>query len=351
MSRPATDYALFFPPNSQVLALPSWRSPRLYVASQDAMQRWTQSSFYPAYRRSARLYRVALRLRAAARLAKVHEVYSKDWPLQEFVQDMLPQLASAVVMVGTPGPSQELTVQLRDERNGVVGYLKYAEKEAARRRLRQELSMLTNIPDGLGPKPLKFGSLGNGEALLKSALSGQPLLATLPPPEDVVSFPNTLVFSTPMDLEAHPWVRRVLRDWGTPELDECLEPLAHRDWPVTVQHGDFTPWNLLRAPNGNLGAVDWEYGTLEGFPHLDIAHYVLQCTALIYRRTPREAARYTVKYLSGQPSLGLSSAEACALTRLAAYDAYQKNLEDGEPPSKGLQPLRQTIWKHHVHDA
>jgi hypothetical protein len=41
----------------------------------------------------------------------------------------------------------------------------------------------------------------------------------------------------------------------------------------------------------------------------------------------------------------LSAAEAQALTRLAAYDAYLKASEDGQPESAGLQSWRRQIWE------
>jgi hypothetical protein len=147
-----------------------------------------------------------------------------------------------------------------------------------------------------------------------------------------------------MPLEIHPWVLR-MRDGGISELDALLEPLADRAWPLTVHHGDFAPWNLLRASDGTLRAVDWEYGTLEGFPYLDLAYYVLQTSALIYRRAPLSAARDASAYLSLNPRLGLNVAEARALTSLAAYDAYRKSSEEGRLPHEGLQPWRRAIWK------
>jgi aminoglycoside phosphotransferase (APT) family kinase protein len=130
-----------------------------------------------------------------------------------------------------------------------------------------------------------------------------------------------------------------------PGFDTLFEPLADRSWPVSIQHGDCAPWNLLEAPDGRLRAVDWECGTLEGFPYLDVAYYILQTSALIRRRTPLEAARYAVCYLRGHPDFALSSAEAHAITRLAAYDAYWKYAEEGKPHNVGLQAWRRAIWE------
>jgi len=249
--------------------------------------------------------------------------------------------------VGTPGPAQKITAQLRDDNGGVLGYLKYAEKDAARKRLRQERQMLCSIPEGAGPELLKYGTMGNGEAMLTTPVSGKPLPATLPPAGDLTDFSTSLA-PQPVPVAAHPWVRRI-RERSTPELDIWFEALTGKEWSVTIQHGDFTPWNVLRRSDGTLGAIDWEYGTLEGFPYLDLAYYSLQTSALIYHRSPSRAAEYTAQYLAGHPRLALSNVEARALTSLAAYDAYRKFQEDGHlPDTNHLQRWRRAVWQDSV---
>jgi hypothetical protein len=340
------DWTLFFPPGARVLVLPGWQRPRLYLPAQRFDERWGASSFYPASRFRARLYRLLLRARATAGMVGVRVARSDGWLLGEFIQDVLPQAVSTVVLVGTPGPAQKITAQLRDEKGRIVGYLKYAEREAARERLSQEYRVLSGIPEGLGPEPLKYGALSNGMALLTAPILGKRLAATLPPAAGVADFSMSFTASSPRSIETHPWVRGIqAQESERGEPYACLEVLADRPWPVVVQHGDFAPWNLLRRPEGTIGAFDWEYGTLEGFPYLDLAYYLLQTSALIHRWAPTKAARYTIKFLGRELRPALSDPEAKALTRLAAYDAYRKSLADGNTPDVGLQPWRREIWK------
>jgi hypothetical protein len=339
---------LFFPPGTRVLTLPNWQSPRLYLSARYLRQRWEDSSFYPAFRYLARIYRLSLRIKAGVGLGEARRVRSSSWPLGEFAQDVLPQATSVVVLVGTPGPAQKITAQLRDDNGRVIGYLKFAEREAARKRLRQERQMLSSIPSWVGPELLKYGPLGNGEALLTTIVSGKPLPTTLPPARDLTDFSMSLANLRPVPVAVHPWVRHI-RELNTPELDPWLEILTGRNWPVMIQHGDFTPWNLLRRPDRTLGAIDWEYGTLEGFPYLDLAYYVLQTSALIYRQSPSRAAEHTAQYLARQPRLALSGVEARALTSLAAYDAYHKFREDGHlPDTNHLQRWRRAVWEDSI---
>ena len=340
------DWVYFFAPGTRVLALPSWRNARLYLPAGRPLQRWEQSSLYPASRRGARLFRFLLRLGAAAGLAQSRTNRSSDWPLEEFVRDALPRLASTIVLVGTPGPGQQITVQLRNEEGLVLCYLKYATKGVACRRLRQEWMALTSLPTGVGPTGIKIGPLGRGEALLQASVPGKLLRASLPPPADLTTLLDSFVVSQPLRLEAHPCVRRMC-DRGMPGSDDAwFGVLEGRRWPVVVQHGDFAPWNLIRTPDGALRAIDWEYCVLESFPYLDLSYYLLQTSALIYRRDPLEATRYATEYLISSPTLALSEAQALALVRLAAYDAYQKALEDGQPSDNKLQVWRAAIWEN-----
>src|SRR5215210_7118022 len=134
------EWNLFFPRGTRVSALPSWRNPRLYLSTQRFVEPWKASSFYPASRFTARLYRLLIRSRAAMGLAEVRVARSDGWPLGKFVQDVLPEAVSAAVLVGEEDnkPNAKLTAQLRNGKGEILGYLKYAENRVARRRLDKE---------------------------------------------------------------------------------------------------------------------------------------------------------------------------------------------------------------------
>ncbi|MCL6558508.1 MAG: hypothetical protein K6U74_06830, partial [Firmicutes bacterium] len=170
-----------------VLALPAWKKPRLLFPDGGVRRRWQESSFYPASRWQGRAYRFFLRCKGVFGLVEKQVSHRTNWEVGEFVREVLPEATSAIVFVGPPGPAQKLTIQLRDATGRVLGYIKYAEKPAAVRRLSQEYQVLKALPKNLGPVPLKYGRLLNGEALVLSPLLGQPLPAKLPPPEELVA--------------------------------------------------------------------------------------------------------------------------------------------------------------------
>jgi hypothetical protein len=342
------DWTIFFEPDTPIIALPSWKSPRILLPTQNAVQRWKQSSLFPASRSRARIYRLFLRLKAATGLMQARTVHAASWPIRDFSEDVLPEIVNAVVMMRQSDPAQRSTAQLWDEKDRVVGYLRYAEKEIARRRLQQEYTLLLQLPDDIGPKPLKYGPMGKGLALLKTPLSGRPVTANPPRPGELADLLDALIVTEPVALEIHPWVRH-MRSRASFDIDAWLEPLGTRDWPVAIQHGDLTPWNLLRTSEGKLQAVDWEHGTLEGFPCIDLAHYSLQISALIHRQSPSDAVREAIDCLlsHGSTSFCLSEEQARALVSLAAYEAYLKTMEDGQKPDSRLQSWRRTIWSNY----
>jgi hypothetical protein len=338
---------LFFPIGSHVIALPSWHNPRLLLPTLRFANLWEATSFYPASRSLARLYRLLLRTRASVGLSKTRVVQSDDWPLGRFAQDVFPEPTYVTLLLGRTSPVQKVTAQLRDKNGEVLAYLKYAEKEAACRRLYQEHYMLSALSKGIGPEVLKFGTLGHGKALLTAPIPGKLLPVTLPPNKGTKDFLTSLAITPPTFIEAHPWVRsiRKQRSSNEIELDTWIEALANRHWPVVIHHGDFAPWNLLQSPKGTIRAFDWERGTLEGFPYLDVVYYILQVSNLLHRKAPAEAVQLAVSYLRNEPSCAFSSTEAQALVNLAAYNTYQLFLEDGLAPDHEFQRLWRAMWE------
>jgi thiamine kinase-like enzyme len=232
---------------------------------------------------------------------------------------------------------------LWDEK-GVVGYLKYGEKPAACNRLEKEKQILAVLPDGLGPSVLKYGTMGDGVALLVTPVFGQALPATLPPAGSLREFLAILERHAPLALDDHPWVR-MKRELHGHKLDAWLDVLSGRRWPVVLHHGDCAPWNIMRISDGNLQAIDWEYGTPHGFPYLDLAQYILQVAPLIYRWSPEGARAYATKYLCEHAWPTVTRAEAEALVDLAAYSAYMQSREDGQPDDARLQRWRRALWE------
>jgi hypothetical protein len=333
-----------FPPGTPLLALPSWRSPRVLLSkSGGPIRRWRSSEFYPATRSMARLYRLSLRGKAAFGWGAARRAVCDHWSLGEFIGDSLPATDSMVVQTRPPGPAQKFTIQLRDRGGAIIGYVKFGTSALARRRLTQEYAMLTRLPAGVGPIPLRFGDMGDGIALLLSRLCGRGITAKLPPSPDLLEFTKSLEVSAPVALDVHPYVRAMRERVGA-RLDAVLEDLAGRVWPVCLQHGDFAPWNLLRGRySDSISAFDWEFGSPHGFPYADLAYFILQVAFLVYSWPAVKSAIYATQWLDQQSTLDL--AEARALVRLAMFEAYMLAKDEGYPDDYPFQAWRLRIWR------
>ena len=282
-------------------------------------------------------------MKASLGLCRAKANLDSSWQITEFVGDTVPNIRSAVALMGVAGPAQKLILQVWDE-DKVVAYLKYAETPAALARIAREYHILQGLPPGIGPTVLKYGPLGQGQGLLISRVAGKMLPPTLPALPRLNNFLSNLTSSPPFPLTDHPWALESLDRYGV-GIERWLGQLSYRAWPITYQHGDLAPWNLLLGSGDSIMAIDWEYGSLHGFPYIDLAQYYLQVGALIYRWSPRKAHEYTREYLCRDAPF-LSRKAASALICLAAYRAYHEALSDGHDTTVPLQSWRRSLWDH-----
>lgn len=330
-----------FPCVAYIVGLPNNDNPRLLCMGNNAIKRWKESAFYPAYKPSAKAYRLLLRLKAALGFQAVRLTHSDRWLVREFVKDIFPKISSVAILVGTAGPTQKLIIQIWDD-HSVIGYMKFARSLTARVRLGKEHEVLLAVPNGVGPKVLRFGEIGGGEALLITPVTGKPVSTQLPPRYTIWDFSRALETSQTVSIDVHPWIRMLRLSYGD-SLDSWIDRLSQRKWPIAFQHGDLAPWNLFYCSNCPLVAIDWELGAIEGFPYLDIIHYFLQVSLLIYNRSPQRAKALVMQYLSHQLR-SLNSYQIEALVNLSAFSTFKQAELDGHLDTSYYQTWRRAIW-------
>jgi hypothetical protein len=331
--------------STAVLALPNWERPRLLVAAGQLGERWRGSASYPAYRTRGRLYRAALRLKAVAGIGTTRVAAGAGVGMRDFIGARFSEARVRSVVVGMPGGAQKLTAQLVGPDGDVVAYLKCASTPLGRARLAKEHDLLSGLPPGIGPAPLRYGRFDGADALLLAPVAGRPVAGTLPACADVERLASLLAVipstGVSYEIQAHPWARAAFE--REPKLEPHLEALSMRTWPVVVQHGDFAPWNILATRAGSVMAVDWELGRWNGFPEVDLAQYVLQVSCLMYRWSPQRAREVAVRELVRRGYTNPSDREARAIVNLAASDAYHSALEEGHAPDRCDQSWRRTL--------
>jgi hypothetical protein len=337
------NWQVFFPPGVRVVALPSWSRPRLLLPETSLGELAAASGFYPAFRIRGRLFHLLLRVKAVLAIGAAQTASDRPPFVSQFLANALPEARVRAVQVGMRGSARKCTLQLADRSGRVVGYIKCAESTVARQRLKDEFDLLTALPPGVGPVPIKYGCVGSYDALLLDVVPGRPLRPVVPPTREVRDFSASLTRAEFHSIESHPWVQG--RAYVSDVLRRFLELLAHRDWPAAIQHGDFAPWNVMESAERKLTAIDWEYGTLSGFPALDLAHYVLQVTGLIRRWRPPQAREYAIGQLMQDDHLQLTRTEAAALVCMAAHQAYETTAIEGHAPTDWAQVWRRGVWE------
>jgi len=344
------DWNHLFPPGEPVIALPSWRHPRLLLSARRLEQRWRDSDFYRAQRIRARIYRQMLRLRAAARVAEVRIARGSDWILPKFLSGLVDSPQPPSIWIGTPCSSQKWTIRVPDASGKAAAFVKWGCSESACRRIVHEHSILCALPKGLGPQPLRVGPLGEAMALCLRPIDGQPLHRHAPGTSArLANLLAGLVNHAPLPIDEHPGFADLATDAPAP-VRTWMEQLSDHSWPVVLRHGDLAPWNLVevsaddRGSEGRLIALDWEYGSLRGVWLLDAAYYHLQIAGLLKKLGPERAVALTVRQLMRQPWPGLSQRHAEALTALTAYAAWRRAMCDGDGAEEQRQQWHRTIW-------
>ena len=325
-----------------MVALPNWRRPRLLVAGDGAKERWAHSAFYPAFHLPGHVLRTMLRIRAAAWAVGLPATVRPDGQdLAAFVGDLFPYARVTAALVGNPGPMERITAEIRAPDGTIVAYAKHAVGHAAISRLVRELEMLVALPSGIGPELLRHAPLDRGLVAVLRPVRGRRCGATLPPPPGIFEFLGSLTGSVAHWPEEHPWLRAT-REVNDIVVARAVKALQGRPWPMAVLHGDLAPWNVIDTGAG-LQCVDWEFGTVQGFPHIDVAYYMLQVAALVYRLPPRLGAWYARRVLTvGRP--GLLHSEAAAVVRLAALHGFHENDVDGVDRNAKLQRWRRAVY-------
>lgn len=330
----------FFPTGSNVRAVPNFVNPKLIVEDRGLFSRWNASSLFPATRLTAKVLKELKRLQLGAGVMGTTKQISSKYLLEPLVKNRFPN-GLIQILLGTNGPAQKAIVRIVNATDGrIEAFIKYGSSHIAQERIKQEYDVLSQLPVGLGPKPMQIEELGSGLALMISSLEGVQPNANLPPQKKIVEYLNSLETSDFQTVTENP----ILMDLkGYSAFPFVLDILSKKKWKKVFSHGDFAPWNL-RIVDHKVQAFDWEYGSLLGLPHLDLAFYVQQVGALINKWSSEKVRSVTQSTLL-QFYPKLEEEEALAFTLLAAMRSYYESERDGHPSDFFIQPWRKAIWE------
>lgn len=255
----------------------------------------------------------------------------QDSPLQELARTVLglnqPHL---MISTGTPCPVRKPTVGVLDGSGTLRGIIKVAETPATKRLVSNEAAIirtLAGVPPVTGnvPRLLADQIVGSVQVVVQSVLNGKPSGADFEPAH--ARFLRMLETGSTAPLESSAPIRAIeqgMNDLSETSLDRVNRALTAirslaggKQVPVTINHGDFAPWNL-RGGKAGVRAFDWEYGYSNGLPLMDELHYRIQSAFLLRDKTIREVgAMLQDRRISRHGDLGGPMVSALHLTFLA----------------------------------
>jgi len=259
---------------------------------------------YPAFRSRSRVYRAALLAWASVGGVRLtHRIQPKrggEWSLGQLLVADFPALATAAVSVGTPGPTQKLTVQLMDGSGHTLGFAKYAITPEARACLANEARMLPLLPENVGPRLVRSTRFLGGDLLVQTPLPGRVRMPRSQPDAAHVRLIQHLIrpgrtYAAP----EHPFLANLYLRAGSRKalIDKVVSDLQDSEWAVAWHHGDLSPWNM-RWNGGACRAFDWEHGANDGFAFMEIAHAPIQVAGLARKTHPLRAKRLVSQYVA-----------------------------------------------------
>jgi aminoglycoside phosphotransferase (APT) family kinase protein len=113
---------------------------------------------------------------------------------------------------------------------------------------------------------------------------------------------------------------------------EALPPLS-----LVPEQRDFSPWNVLISPDGDVGVLDWESAEPAGLPLLDLVYF------LAYLAIFRDAAGVGSEHASYARSLDVSTTTGRVTSACIAYYVAQVGI-----PPEAVDPLRALTWIVHT---
>lgn len=223
--------------------------------------------------------------------------------LKPFVQESGPETACAPegVLIGSSGHLCDRAVKVR---KGPFGWevIKLGFGDRADEILSREAEILRALGgEPWLPRCLSYES-GDGKAELRMSWHGGQAWngADLAPLFSLMT--GWLQRGAPRRLDAFPewgWIRPVLERRAS--WVDRIGRLSDITMRPAVRHGDLTRPNLRLDKNDGLIVHDWERGSLEGIPGLDLVHFLLQDRMFRGNPTPAQAVAGVRAELESRP--------------------------------------------------
>lgn len=326
--------------------LPSAKNPRWFIPLDTPAISAAGFCLWAPFKAAARVRHQGAR--AAARLGVrlwYHDqlcIAQRATPtVEQAIRDALPseRPIRLALSSGTPPPAinRKITMAAIAPDGRIAAFAKLPGPSAASARsVCHEAAVLSQLacrPGTRAPRVLFAGSVGSRFLAVMSPLGGRiPGLAFGRAHEEFLAG----LVSEPVRVAAHTGFARTLADRLSllrtrPAIMSVLRDLLIQfgslRLPATTVHGDFVPWNL-REDRGVIGAFDWEYAEIDGFPLIDETHHLLAVGYLLKKWTPEQAHGRLLEVAATAPK-GLPPATVRALQLAYLLDYLLRLFDEG----------------------
>lgn len=279
------------------LYLPTRGNPRVALAVEDAVTARNAMRLYQPFSPKAKI----LKRTAAIAFDRFNGMAKRIWGIRneecsEFVvylEDRLGKPLTISLYFSTIG--DKVVMQLQTPAEGIVGYLKYPLNDIGLRHVANEKRAIELLSARGMVKPLLLADHFEGKPfLILSPLEGEIGMVDGSTVEKIIAdFRRDGAFK----LVEHPRVERLKNELEAVGLSHYL-PLVEKivedstaEYGLVYEHGDFTPWNILRTKEGYV-PFDFEYFVEDGLEYFDRIKYHYQTGKLLGKLIPETLTAY-----------------------------------------------------------
>lgn len=329
---------------------------RLLVCAPTRVERWRlarSAAPWGGWRRGARLAAV----RAAATLSTGWCLLSPgreppaqamwhsptlDHRLRHFVE----KAASAAVL--TPLDDRGHVLGVVTGSQGRV-FIKAVDTASSASSLANEARMLRAVAPACAPMLLDECIEADAGFIVTEVVHPVRRQPSLAPDTRAIELLESLPRDREEDGESHPWIVSLLASGCPTDVERWSKVLHRRRWPLVVLHGDLLPSNIAMRVGGELVLVDWEFGSLAGFPGVDAAQWVIHVGTWSVQASTNVISSVFTSWACGRQFGGtrITRDEARAILALTAYSDYRRHTTAlGGGSSDYIQRVRSSLWTY-----
>lgn len=265
-----------------------------------------------------------------------------DGHLRSFVEGAV----SAVVLTQNDHEARAHGGRVRGVVTGSRGsvFIKAVDSEKNAAHLSNEARMLQQLGPGVAPELLHEHIEADAGFIVTEAVQPDYRRPSLTPDTQGIALLEALPRRGMETVDDHPWTAGVIDPECPSDVVRWCEKLRSRKWPRVVLHGDFAPNHLASRQGGGPVLMDWEYGSMDGFPGVDAASWVIRVGAMLQDASADTVSSVFTSWACGRDCSGvrMTRDEARAILALTAY-WYRDWAGVGRGGS-----LRASLWAHDV---